>query len=420
MAVSGWATAVALSLLLACSLAASAAALGSDTFVAPEPVAVIDTEGGSVSVWSSDFKLIEEANVGAALIRLEPQGFSLPKYTDAPQVSYVLEGHAAVGLITPFGIPTNVRYLTKGDVLVTPAGWAFWAYNCGEKPFRIFGVADTSNGPRTGKYTAFHLVGGKANYTGGILHGFSADVLAAAWDVDEEVVEKLLSAQEKTAIIKVEKKVSLPVESDNSVFGDLVYNLLESRPEFVVEDGGRLSVVTSFKLPILKAVGLSVTHLKLEADAIIAPGWTLNAANIVYVIKGTGRVEIAYPDGHKGLDTKVECGDVVIVPKLFPFTMVAGDEGLEVVAVTTSSTPFASYLAGANAVYKAIPPELALEAFNIDEDLAKEFAKSRQHDVIILPAKEKRSMLQSVTRNLKKQADVAITIRDYLKAEFGL
>eukprot|EP00850_Spirogloea_muscicola_P004701 SM000020S06051 [mRNA] locus=s20:641881:644391:- [translate_table: standard] len=358
MAVSGWASTVALSLLLAYSLAASAASLGSDTFVAPEPIAMIDTEGGSVSVWSSDFKLIE-VSVSIFSPFLLCGLLAAPKYTDASQLSYVLEGHTAVGLITPFGILTNVRYLTKGDVLVTPAGWAFWAYNCGEKPFRIFGVADTSNGPRSGKYTAFHLVGGKANSTGGNLHSFSADVLAATWDVDEEVVEKLLSAQEKTAIIKVEKKVI-----------GFIFMLLKemgtlgTTRELVVEDGGCLFVVNSFKLPILKAVWLSVAHLKLEADAISAPGRTLHAAKIVDVIEETGRVEIAYPDGHKGLDTKVECGDVLIVPKLFLLTMVAGTEGLEVV-------------------------------------------------------KEK-SILRSVTRNGKEQADVAITIRDYLKAEFDL
>lgn len=96
--------------------------------------------------------------------------------------------------------------------------------------------------------------------------GYSKDVLAAAWNVDEATVEKLLVSQKGAAIVKLEKKERARPPSNpapNTWFGDFSFNLEHTQPE-VTSEGGTFNYVTKFKMPLLKKVGLSAAHAELK------------------------------------------------------------------------------------------------------------------------------------------------------------
>lgn len=51
----------------------------------------------------------------------------------------------------------------------------------------------------------FSLAGAHKSEMGGIMHGFSKDMLAAAWDVSEEVVEQMVHGQDATGMVRLSK-----------------------------------------------------------------------------------------------------------------------------------------------------------------------------------------------------------------------
>lgn len=111
---------------------------------------------------------------------------------------------------------------------------------------------------------SFFLVGEKKDeYHGSILHGFSPDVLARAWNLDEATAKKLVQSQKGAGIVKLEKKISPPAAAPNTWFGDFSFNLKESQPE-ILSKGGCANMVNCFKMPILKKIGLSAWLIKLK------------------------------------------------------------------------------------------------------------------------------------------------------------
>ncbi|CAI5531656.1 unnamed protein product [Closterium sp. Naga37s-1] len=366
----------------------------------------------------------QAADVGAAMITVESQSLALPSYSDSGQVGYVLSGEAMAGLLSPMGAPTTVRRLREGDAFVIPRGWARWVWNNGQQPLRIVSLADTSKGPSAGRYTAFHLMGAQKERFGGILHGFSRDLMAQAWDVEEKDVQQLLEAQKETSFVKVtpqlraeleklvnsheqaavldEEEIEEEEEEEGndqphygkgakrsvSIFADFTYNLKARQPDIYVKRGGTVTMANGYKLPAFRKVGFAVARFSLEGNAMTAPRWLANAAAMVYVTKGKGRVEIAYPDGRQALRHDVKEGDFVVVPASFPHAALAYGEGLECIAMIPKSRPQAGFLAGANSVFRMLPASVQRAAFNADEKLLEKLRATRQSEFGILPPRK--------------------------------
>lgn len=227
------------------------------------------------------------------------------------------------------------------------------------------------------------------------MHGFSSKLLAHAWDVTEEDVEKLLNAQESAGFVKLEEEaefMKLPEpENQNGFFGEFVFRVKDSQPEISVKKGGLLSLVNALQLPILKQLNLAFGLVRLQPGALIAPYFTTNSPSLLYVTEGRGRIEIAYPDGGVALRTNVTEGDVIIIPSGFPAAQHADENSIfEWAAFSGSSLPIPSFLAGANSLYKSFPLPLLTSAFNVDKELEEKFRSRRTKDFIIFPAREKK------------------------------
>lgn len=116
---------------------------------------------------------------------------------------------------------------------------------------------------------SFFLLGEKKDEKhGSVLHGFSPDILASIWGVDESLAKKVLEAQKGAGIIKVEKKLTLPeiARAHNAFFGEFSFNLVDTQPELLVPRGGCANFVNCKKMPTLEKfkIGLSAALVKLE------------------------------------------------------------------------------------------------------------------------------------------------------------
>ncbi|CAI5518537.1 unnamed protein product [Closterium sp. Naga37s-1] len=257
--------------------------------------------------------------------------------------------------------PTNLRRLRKGDAFAIPRGDA-------------------------GRYTAFHLMGAQEDF-GSILHGFSSDLLAQAWDVEEGEVQQLLQAQQESVFVKVTPQLRAELENyrenekephvgkgakrSESIFVVLTYNLKTRQPDIYVKRGGTVTAANGYKLPAFRKVGFAVARFSLEGNTMTAPRWLANAAAML-----------------QALQHDLKEGDFVVVPASFPHAALAYGEGLECIAMIPKSRPQAGFLAGANSVFRMLPASVQRAAFNADEKLLEKLRATRQSEFGILPPRK--------------------------------
>ena len=120
---------------------------------------------------------------------------------------------------------------------------------------------------------------------------------------------------------------------------------------------------------------------------MMAPHLNPRATEYGVVLRGTGRVQIVYPNGTLAMDTKVKEGDVFWVPRYFPFCHVASRAGpMEFFGFTTSARRnHPQFLAGSNSLLRAMHgPELAA-AFGLPIDTLRNLTAA-QREAVILPA----------------------------------
>ena len=83
-------------------------------------------------------------------------------------------------------------------------------------------------------------------------------------------------------------------------------------PSLVVE-----AQVTQTKFPFLGKVGLSASHVELGANSMSSPIYTTDSTvQIIYVVKGSGQIQIVGINGKRVLDTQVKVGHLVVVVTL--------------------------------------------------------------------------------------------------------
>ncbi|KAJ7549396.1 hypothetical protein O6H91_07G052000 [Diphasiastrum complanatum] len=358
------------------------------------PKQLIKSEGGEIEEWTADeYKALGEANMAAAKFTLNPRGLLLPAYIDNHAIKVVVAGSARMGLVLPFGDRGIERYVYRveeGDVIAIPRGVPTWWYNDGNERTELVGIADTSSGERPGYVQPFALVGGKEEREfGSVLRGFDREILARAWDVDEQTVTRLLESQNGTGIVRVREGIEIPEATEgegNTFFGEFVYRVKRSRADVRVERGGELHVVNRNKLAVLEHLNLGMTCVKLEPNAMCAPGWSVNAHKVIYVVRGSGRIQIVRDNGEQALDTEVREGSLLVIPRSFPSAKIAGSDGIDYLTVLTSDMPLVQFLAGRNSVFKGIPSEVVARSFNIDEDLEMKMREKRCEEAIILPS----------------------------------
>ncbi|RWV78483.1 hypothetical protein GW17_00060545 [Ensete ventricosum] len=157
-----------------------------------------------------------------------------------------------------------------------------------------------------------------------------------ACGIREAEAEELFGSQPGTLIITLQQK--LPgLRASRADREGIVVNAERVAADIKAKSGGCAASVTSDELAALGGFRFSVDLTRLESNAMRLPGFFVDAAvQLIYVAKGSGRVQIAGTDGNRALDAEVKEGHLFGLPKFFAMSVIAGGEGMEWFSIITS------------------------------------------------------------------------------------
>ncbi|KAM7259991.1 hypothetical protein ACFE04_015732 [Oxalis oulophora] len=229
-----------------------------------EPDSRVKTEAGMIETWNHNNQQFQCSGVAVVRKTIEKNGLSLPEFSNAPQLVYIVQGKGVGGTAIP-GCPETyhesqqglhgqqgrfqdqhqkLRRFREGDVIAVPAGVAHWCYNDGDSPIIAISLYDTGNSanqldnfPRT-----FHMAGnprqelqkqqeylqeglrgrgqqeppyyskhGHRQQCNNIFCGFDSRILADVFNVEESTIKKIQSQNDNRGSIVRVKGESLRV-----------------------------------------------------------------------------------------------------------------------------------------------------------------------------------------------------------------
>ncbi|PON67412.1 Bicupin, oxalate decarboxylase/oxidase [Trema orientale] len=211
-------------------------------------------------------------------------------------------------------------------------------------------LGDTSKAHKAGEFTDFFLTGTNAIFT-----GFSTEFVGRAWDLEEDVVKTLVGKQSGNGIVKLGHTAKLPEPKEEHREG-MALNCEEAPLDVDIKNGGRVVVLNTQNLPLVGEVGLGADLVRLDGSAMCSPGFSCDSAlQVTYVVRGSGRVQIADP------------------------------EGLEWFSIITTPNPIFTHLAGRTSVWKALSPQVLEASFNVSPELEQLFRSKRTAAEIFFP-----------------------------------
>lgn len=215
--------------------------------------------------------------------------------------------------------------LKTGVIIPVASGSTSWWYNHGESDLIVAFLGEINNSYVPGEFTYF-LFSGVASTLG----GFSTEFITKAYNITQTQAKSLTKSQTGVLLIQLTEQQgnTIPQPKQN----DVVKEIEESEDVVEVERGGKIS---RFEF----GVGLRCGFVELESDAMLSPGFNGDGSvEIVYVGRGSGRVEIVGVEGKCVLDCGVVAGQVFVVPRFFGFAVVADvGSGMEFFYVKTNS-----------------------------------------------------------------------------------
>ncbi|XVF40315.1 hypothetical protein PTKIN_Ptkin01aG0103600 [Pterospermum kingtungense] len=346
------------------------------------PRTLVENEGGGYYNWGvADSKVLGEAKVAAGKLVLKPRGLALPHYSDCSKVSFVLEGDCGVGLTLPGKTKDKTAFigLKKGDVIPVPAASVSWWYNYGNSDVVIVFLGDSTKAYVPGEITYFPLTGSLCH-----LAAFSPEFIARTYLVNVEQAQKLANSQKGLFITKLDQEEAEGIPKPCEIENIWAQNIYGASPDIEVKNGGKSTSLTGTKFPFLEEVGLSVSRLVLETSATRAPAYASDA-QVFYIAKGNGEVQIVGLEGKLVLNAKVEIGQLFVVPKLFMVSISADEKGLEFVSIVTSTRPVIGELASKNSVMNTIPSILQA-SLNVTPELNYNLKRVMETGTTIVPS----------------------------------
>lgn len=324
---------------------------------------LFEGDGGAYYLWSSsDAPVLAEAKVGAGKLVLQPHGFALPHYSDSSKLGYVLQGDdGLVGMVFPNTSEEVVVKVKKGDVIPVPVGAVSWWFNNGDRSeeFVVVFLGETAGAHIPGQFTYFLFAG-----TLSLLAGFSTEFVSKSFNITEDEADDITESQTGVLIIKLgqDETTKMPLPNQKLTHTH-VHNITSNKTT---------TTLTEKEFPLLKQAGLSANLTKLEADAISSPIYAPDSTvQVIYVARGSGRIQIVGVNGQRLLDAEVTAGQLLVVPTFFMVAKLAGQNGLECFTVMTSSRPVLEDLAGKTSALGALSPEVLQIALNISPELER-------------------------------------------------
>ncbi|GMH25764.1 hypothetical protein Nepgr_027607 [Nepenthes gracilis] len=415
---------------------------------ARQPSRWLESEGGRLEMWDENEQQFRCAGVAAFRIVVQPNSLALPNFQTSPRLVYILQGEGILGMSFT-GCPETyhssqrggeeqaggsraedmhqkVHRIRKGDIVAVPAGTAHWCYNDGSETMVAVAVHDLNNqaNQMDQNLRTFFLAGGVPRgltqpwLKGGetiqnVLAAFDPELMAESFGVSIDTMSRLQKEDERGFIVRVERmKITRPEEEEEFEAGEeherrekqenrfertvcnpRLHINLDARRETDVfsRQAGRLTVVNEQKLPFLRFIGMSAEKGHLYPNAIYSPHWA-NSHSVVYVTRGSARVQLVGSRGQTVMDDRVGEGDMFVIPQFFASMCRAGSDGFEFVSIKTTSSPMKSHTVGRTSVLKAMPLQVIANSYGVSmsEAYGIKQNRGRQH-VFLSPVRRDRS-----------------------------
>lgn len=159
-----------------------------------------------------------------------------------------------------------------------------------------------------------------------------------------------------------------------------------SATDVFTEHAGRITALNGHKFPLLQFLKLSVERGVLYRNAMLTPHWNINAHSIMYVTRGTGRIQVACETGRLVFDGQVREGQLLVIPQNFVVVKKADEqEGLQWVAFKTNDNAMISPLAGRISAIRAMPEEVLMNSYGLSRDEVRRLKYGRQELSVFRP-----------------------------------
>ncbi|KAK5838299.1 hypothetical protein PVK06_007028 [Gossypium arboreum] len=358
-------------------------------FLLPNSESVIKTDAGEMRVVRSHGGRIFEKLLHIGFIKMEPRTLFLPLYLDSNLILFI---HAEES-----------------------------------QRLHIICSIDPSESLNMGTFQPFFIGGG--TYPTSVLAGFGSETLSTAFNVSASKVSGILRKQQEGPIVylthshgssiwtkfllleqqdrlkHVKRMVQERTEEEKewswwkllpNIFGiqdsnkkhkaPKSYNIYQKSPDFKNNYGWRTEVDGSEYKP-LKNAGIGIFLVNLTAGSMLAPHLNPRATEYSIVLRGSGRVQVVYPNGTLAMDTYVKEGDMFWVPRYFPFCQIASkSEPFKFLGFTTSSHKNRpQFLVGANSLLHTLNNLELADAFGVSKKRIRRLINA-QHESIILPS----------------------------------
>ncbi|XP_058219287.1 vicilin-like seed storage protein At2g28490 isoform X2 [Rhododendron vialii] len=392
---------------------------------------VVRTEAGEMKVVRSTHGWISDwPNIHVGFVTMEPNSLFIPQYLDSDLILFIRRGEARVGSI--YRDELIEKRLNCGDVYRIPAGSTFYLVNTADgQQLHVICSIEKSDSIGWGTFQSF-FIGGGSNPTS-ILAGFERSTLSTALNVLESQVRQILARQKSGPIISLSNSHQSRVwtqflgmkhyervrclkrmaqvheeatEQDeepimwkllNSVFGNQVsgkdegrsskpdsYNLFDRTPDFENDYGSSVAVDQSAYSPLRRS-GVGLYLVNLTAGSMMAPHLNPTATEYGIVLRGSGKIQIVFPNGTLAMNAKVNEGDVFWIPRYFPFCQIASHSGpFEFFGFTTSARRNRpQFLVGSNSVLQSMRGPAFAAAFGVSEERLERIVNAQSESTIL-------------------------------------
>ncbi|XP_059626019.1 11S globulin seed storage protein 2-like [Cornus florida] len=413
-----------------------------------QPSQRIESEGGVTELWDEYEDQFQCAGVAPMRNTLRPNALSLPNFHPSPRLVYIQQGEGLLSINIPGCAETfhsepsmgmragrgreeeeeeeergrssgrrdlhqKVLRIRQGDIIALPAGVSHWCFNDGNEELVAVSINDLNNQANQldQRFRAFYLAGGvpkrgqqseqtRQNFQN-ILRAFDSNLLAEAYNIPEDLVRRLQREDDRGLIVNARHGMSVirpdeneELETDQSSSNGLeeticsfrFHHNMNNRREADVysRQAGRVNIVNQHKLPILRHLDLSAERGNLLPSAMHTPYWSMNGHNIVYVIRGDAQVQVVGSNGQTVMNDRVNQGEMFVVPQYFAATFKAGRNGLEYVAMKTTSLPMKNPLAGYTSVIRAMPLQVLTNSYQMSPNEAQQLKTNRGGQTFLL------------------------------------
>ncbi|XP_027086588.1 vicilin-like seed storage protein At2g28490 [Coffea arabica] len=411
---------------------------GNSRFLLRESLDVVRTDAGHMRVIRNGGHRLWRSPMHMGLITMEPNSLFIPQYLDSNLILFVRRGEARIGHV--YEDDFAERHLKTGDLYRIASGSAFYLVNAaeGQKLYIICSIETSENYGWHWHQHGFRsfFVGGGTNPTS-ILSGFDPLTMSTAFNVSVDELRdfmtrqhlgpivylsdssapsmwsKFLDLKEHQRLAHLKRIVHAEEEANQdeeqptwsfrklliSIFGEEknrdddtrgrgrgpeACNIYERKADFKNDYGWSKAVDENDYSP-LRHSDIGVYLVNLTAGSMMAPHVNPRAVEYGIVLRGTGRIQIVFPNGSLAMDAQVKEGDAFWIPRYFPFCQIASRAGpFEFFGFTTSSRDNRpQFLVGANSLLDNMRgPELAA-AFGVDEERLGEILDAQRESTIL-------------------------------------